>query len=235
MIHRPRGRSLKSAWEFLSGRSYLRADWRTGEHMEDRPITPLPVVEDPIELLQTWRADAEREERQDPSAACLATVGENGAPAARMVLVKAIDARGLVFYTNTESRKGKELKGNPNAALVIHWPVLGRQVRIEGAAVLVSDEEDDRYFASRPRGSQISAWASAQSSVLAGGLEELSQQFEETAEQFSGRPVDRPSHWTGYRIAVDRIEFWRHRDDRLHERLRYVRAEEGWRHERLAP
>lgn len=219
----------------LPGRSYLRAALRTGEPMEDSLITPLPAVGDPIELLQTWRADADREETQDPSAACLATVGENGAPAARMVLVKAIDANGLVFYTNTKSRKGRELKGNPKAALVMHWPVLGRQVRVEGMAVLVSDEEADRYFASRPRGSQISAWASAQSSVLPGGLEELSQQFEETSEQFSGRPVDRPPHWTGYRITVDRIEFWRHRDDRLHERLRFVRTRNGWQHDRLAP
>ena len=203
--------------------------------MEASPITSLPAVDDPIELLQTWRTDAGREETQDPSAACLATVGKDGAPAARMVLVKAIDASGLVFYTNTESRKGRELKDNPKAALVMHWPVLGRQVRVEGAATLVSDEEADRYFASRPRGSQISAGASAQSSVLAGGLAELSRQFAEISGQFSGRPVDRPPHWTGYRITVDRIEFWRHRDDRLHERLRFVRTENGWQHERLAP
>ncbi len=203
--------------------------------MEKKPMAPLPGVDDPIDLLRGWRADADREETHDPSAACLATVGRDGAPAARIVLIKALDARGLVFYTNSESRKGRELAEHPSAALAIHWPALGRQVRIEGPVVPVSDDEANTYFASRPRGSQIGAWASAQSSVLVGGLDELSRQFRDTSERFSGRPVTRPPHWTGYRVVPHRIEFWRHRDDRLHERLRYERTEDGWRHDRLAP
>ena len=203
--------------------------------MEQKSMTPLPEVDDPIDLLRSWRADAGREETHDASAACLATVGRDGTPAARIVLIKALDARGLVFYTNSDSRKGRELAEHPRAALAIHWPALGRQVRVEGPVAPVSDEEADAYFASRPRGSQVGAWASAQSSVLAGGLDELSQRFRDTEERFSGREVPRPPHWTGYRVVPHRIEFWRHRDDRLHERLRYERSGDGWRHDRLAP
>ena len=203
--------------------------------MDETPLQPLPEVDDPLDLLQGWRAEAGRREAHDPSAACLATIGRDGAPAARIVLIKTLDARGLVFYTNSDSRKGRELQDHPAAALAIYWPTLGRQVRVEGPVRPVSDDEADTYFASRPRGSQIGAWASAQSSVLTGGLDELSRRFNETSKRFSGRPVTRPPHWTGYRVIPHRIEFWRHRNDRLHERLRYERTEQGWRHERLAP
>ncbi len=195
----------------------------------------IPEVEDPFALLLTWKAAAERGESHDSTAACLATSTSEGAPSARMVLVKAIDSRGLVFYTNEESRKGRELAANPQVALTFYWPKLVRQVRVEGAAEGIEGEEADRYFASRPRGSQIGAWASAQSSVLTDGLDELTRRFEAETERFAGRPVPRPPHWVGYRVIPNSIEFWQHRDDRMHERLVYQRDNGTWTCARLAP
>jgi pyridoxamine 5'-phosphate oxidase len=151
-----------------------------------------------------------------------------------MVLVKSWDEKGFVFYTNSESRKGGELAVNPQAALLFHWLTLGRQVRIEGSVAPVKAVESDQYFASRPRGSQLSAAASAQSRAVA-GREELDEQVLRLERSLGGGPVPRPSWWGGYRLVPGSFEFWQHREDRLHDRIRYQRAGRGWRIERLQP
>ncbi len=191
---------------------------------------------DPLELLQQWRADAQASTQPLPEAACLATTTVDGAPSARMVLIKKIDKRGIVFYTNRESRKGYELDNNPFAAVCIHWVTLGRQIRIEGLASSVSDDEANSYFSTRPRGSQIGAWASPQSKPLSGGIDELQRRVAEVEVRFADDEVLRPSFWIGYLIEPKRIEFWVHRDDRLHERLVFQKAgEQRWREITLAP
>lgn len=195
----------------------------------------IPDAGDPLGLLLRWRAEAEGAGQALPEAACLATADSGGAPSARMVLVKGIGPRGVVFYTNLGSRKGRELAANPRAALCIHWPALGRQVRIEGTAEPVPDAEADSYFATRPRGSQIGAWASPQSEPLADGLAGLRRRVEREEERFGDAEVPRPPFWSGCLVVPVRIEFWMHRNDRLHERLAFVSGGGGWRRERLAP
>jgi pyridoxamine 5'-phosphate oxidase len=189
---------------------------------------------DPIFLFQAWFTEAKARESADVTAMALATADSSGAPSVRMVLLKAADARGYVFYTNTESRKGLELAANPRAALAMWWPVSNRQVRVEGAVERVDDVEADAYFASRARGSQIGAWASTQSRPLEGrlALEKRVAQF--TAKYAIGK-VPRPEYWTGYRVVPSIIEFWQQRDFRLHERLVFRRAGDGWTTERLYP
>lgn len=203
--------------------------------MENVAVQNIPEVENPIQLLLDWRADAKEREVHDSTGACLATCDTHGVPSARIVLIKSIDSRGIVFYTNSLSRKGNEIAQNPRAALVFHWPTLRRQVRVEGAVREVDDDEAEAYFSSRPRGSQIGAWASAQSSVLKGGFKELASSFRATAQRHTDVAVPRPPYWKGYRVVPGRIEFWLHRDDRMHERLRYRRDGGGWIRERLAP
>jgi pyridoxamine 5'-phosphate oxidase len=175
-----------------------------------------------------------RAHQVDTAPVILATTDAEGQPSARLVLLRGIDQRGFVFFTNYNSRKGRELDANPRAALCIHWPTLDEQIRVEGSVTRVSAAESDAYFAGRPRGSQLGAWASEQSEVLP-SREMLEQRYREIERRFEGRTVDRPAFWGGYRIAPHRIEFWYGRPDRLHDRVRYVRDGGVWRIDRLYP
>jgi pyridoxamine 5'-phosphate oxidase len=170
----------------------------------------------------------------EPTAFALATVGAGGQPSVRILLLKGVDTRGFVFYTNYESRKGQELLAHPRAAMCFHWQPLERQVRVEGQAEPVSAEEADAYFATRQRGSQLGAWASQQSQPMEhpGALDE---RLREVEARFAGGPVPRPPHWSGFRLVPARIEFWHGMPSRLHERLVYSRAGDGWRTDVLYP
>jgi pyridoxamine 5'-phosphate oxidase len=190
--------------------------------------------QDPIALFRQWWDEAHESETGEPAAVALAAATADAAPSVRMVLLRGLDERGFVFYTNLESRKAVELEANPQAALVFHWKTLGRQVRVEGPAALVPPEEADAYFASRARGSQIGAWASAQSRPMESrrGLE---KSVAKHAAKFGLGKVPRPEHWSGYRITPRHIEFWREGLFRLHERIVYHRNDDGWDTERLFP
>lgn len=190
--------------------------------------------DDPLALFAAWLAEAERSEPNDPNAMTLATVSPDGRPAARMVLLKGHDERGFVFYTNLESRKGRHLAANTQAALLFHWKSLGRQVRIEGAVAQVEPAEADAYFASRPKESRIGAWASQQSQPLEGMLE-LERRVAHYAAKYALGEVPRPPYWSGFRLAPQMIEFWSSGAFRLHNRLVYHREGDGWRTERLYP
>ncbi len=190
--------------------------------------------QDPLALFKAWLEEAKQQEPNDPTAMAVASVGEGGMPSLRMVLLKGVDERGFVFYTNFQSRKGEQLLAHPKAAALFHWKSLRRQVRVEGAVTQVSDEEADAYFASRPRDSQIGAWASDQSRPLAGRFE-LEKRVATFAAKFGIGKVPRPPHWSGFRIAPERIEFWRDGKFRLHDRLQYHSEGTGWRTERLYP
>ncbi len=178
---------------------------------------------DPIERFADLFAQARLGPCHDPSAMTLSTVGADGRPSARVVLLKGVDGGGLVFYTNTRSRKGRELAADPRAALTLWWPHLGWQVRVEGAVTPVSDAEADAYFATRARGSQLGAWASEQSETLASRAE-LEARLASLTARWTNQPVPRPPHWSGYRLTPMTIEFWKNREDRLHEREEYRRA-----------
>jgi pyridoxamine 5'-phosphate oxidase len=192
------------------------------------------LSQDPLELFEHWFADAKRAGVEVPEAMTLATATGGGVPSARMVLLKGADEDGFVFYTGYGSRKSEELEQNPRAALVFYWRPLGRQVRVEGSVERVSELESAAYFATRPRGSQLAAWASLQSRPL-GGREELDRRYAGLEREYEGRDVPLPPHWGGYRLHPEAIEFWEHRENRLHDRLRYTRAREGWKVERLSP
>jgi len=192
------------------------------------------MTNDPLELFQGWFGEAERAGVEVPEAMTLATADADGRPSARMVLLKGADADGFVFYSGYVSRKAAELQANPRAAVVFYWRPLGRQVRVEGPVERVSEAESAAYFATRPRGSRLAAWASHQSRPLE-SREALEERYAELDREYEGRDVPLPPHWGGYRLRPEVIEFWEHRENRLHDRLCYTRAREGWSVERLSP
>ncbi len=201
-----------------------------------RVAEPLPLLpeNDPIGMFEIWLREAGKSEPNDPHAMTLATVDASGLPDARMVLLKGVDARGFMFFTNTLSAKGQELADNPKAALMFHWKSLRRAVRIRGAVECVSEAEADAYFATRARSAQIGAWASAQSQPLPDRFA-LEKRIAALGLKFGLGAVPRPPHWSGYRILPATLEFWRDRPFRLHERLMFHRAGDGWTTTRLYP
>jgi pyridoxamine 5'-phosphate oxidase len=192
------------------------------------------TTDDPIAAFSALFEQAKRSGLDEPEAMVLSTVDQDGRPSSRYVLLKEVDPRGFVFYTNLESRKARALAANPYAALCFYWPPLDKQVRIEGDVERVSDEEADAYFATRPRESQLGAWASKQSAAL-DARASLEQQVEETRTRFEGRAVPRPSYWSGFRVVPHAIEFWTRHAARLHDRARFTRENGQWRRTLLYP
>lgn len=194
----------------------------------------IPDTQDPIALFAEWYAEALKCGLKNPTSMALATVGGNGRPSARMVLLKGFDEHGFVFYTNRESNKGHELLANPYAALCFYWAPLDRQVRVEGPVEPVGDDEADAYFATRPREAQIGAWASQQSRPLESRYA-LEKRFARFALKYAVGKVPRPPFWSGYRVAPEHIEFWRQGRFRLHDRVVFSRQPSGWARQRIYP
>ena len=194
----------------------------------------LAANEDPILLFRDWFSEAKKTEIENPNAMMLATADKGGRPSARMVLMKKVDNRGFVFYTNLTSRKALELQENPVAALVFYWKSLARQVRVEGSVEMVSDEEADAYHQSRPRLSQLGAWASKQSQTLEKRFE-LERRVAKYFAIFNVSKIPRPEFWSGFRLLPGSIEFWNEEAFRLHDRRLYTRVDQGWMMERLYP
>jgi len=204
--------------------------------MTDTQLTDGDFTEadEPIRLFGQWLADAEKSELNDPSATALATVDADGLPNVRMVLLKGFDEQGFVFYTNFESAKGTEILASMKAAMCFHWKSLRRQVRLRGQVEIVTEDEADAYFESRPRGSRIGAWASKQSRPLESRFALEKAVAEYTARHAVGS-IPRPDHWSGFRIVPSQMEFWHDRPFRLHDRVRFDRDGDGWRKVRLYP
>jgi pyridoxamine 5'-phosphate oxidase len=207
---------------------------RIQKEYRNHGITKSMLPEDPITLLKIWMEEAVSGDLPDPNAMAISTVGRDNFPSTRTVLVKEMNTDGLVFYTNYHSRKGKDLEINPFVSALFFWAVLERQVRIEGRVEKISGAESDRYFSTRPRVSQIGAWASPQSEPLE-SREALEIRFKEIERKFEGKSIPRPSNWGGYRIIPAYFEFWQGRPGRLNDRIAYVTAGKHWEKERLAP
>jgi len=213
----------------------MTPDDRPTSNVSDLPAPDSAAPEsDPIGLFNAWLEEASKSEPNDANAMTLATADADGAPSARMVLLKGVDERGFVFYTNKESRKGQQLAANPRAALMFHWKSLRRAVRIEGPVEHVAEDEADAYFRSRPRDSRIGAWASTQSRPMDSRFD-LEKRVALYAARYAIGEVPRPEYWGGFRVLPQRIEFWRDRPFRLHERIVHHRDGNAWRTERLYP
>jgi pyridoxamine 5'-phosphate oxidase len=204
------------------------------EEIARRSLDEHAVSPDPFLQFNQWFSDAAQVQLREPTAMALATASREGKPSVRMVLMKSIDERGVVFYTNFESKKAKELDENPAASLLFFWGELGRQVRIDGTVSRTSREEAEQYFKTRPHESRLAAWASKQSEAIT-SRGELEKKFLEYKERFHGGDVPLPPFWGGYRLLPESFEFWQGRENRLHDRIRYRRREHGWVIERLSP
>jgi len=208
--------------------SQIRKDY------SQRSLSRDAVLEDPLKQLQQWLDEAMRSEVMEPTAMTLATVNNQGRPSARTVLLKEFTEAGVVLYTNYNSRKARQLVIRPFAALVLFWPELERQVRLEGRVKKVGPEQSDRYFLSRPYKSQLGAWVSNQSQVIPDRTY-LEKKMEKISERFKHQPMHRPPHWGGYQLLPDRVEFWQGRRSRLHDRIEYLKEGHSWMIRRLAP
>jgi pyridoxamine 5'-phosphate oxidase len=202
---------------------------------QNEALEEASMQENPMAQFKLWLAEAIDNKVQEPYAMCISTIGQDGFPSSRMVFMREMDADGLIFYTNYKSRKGQELEQNSKAVVNFHWELMDRQVNMKGEVHKVSNEQSDAYFNSRPRESQIGAWASDQSQVL-GDRTELEARIKALSERFEGKEVSRPEHWGGYVIRAKEWEFWQGRSSRLHDRIRYRKDEKGnWQKERLNP
>ena len=203
-------------------------------HYDKGALDERSAPAEPIALFSSWFEDAVGSGTPEPNAMTVATVDASGQPSARIVLLKGVDAGGFVFFTNYDSRKGRAMAAEARVALTFWWPPLERQVRVEGRAERIAVADSEAYFHARPRGSQLGAVASTQSAVVE-GREALEARLADAEARFEGQEVERPAQWGGYRVVPEVVEFWQGRPNRLHDRLRYTRAEDAWQMERLAP